>query len=370
MTLKKKFREFFTLTRKAEGFTLVELIVVIAIMAILAGVAVPAYTGYIKKAETAADEQLLSSLNTAFAAACMMHGEDNRGRSDASASLSGEEGAMTAIVTTGNEKINAAFIDLYEGGTFKVFESLQYVESQGMFVNAGDPIAILKALLDGSSYSGKLDIVTGTVDELTSALSAYLGENFDTLAGSGFSEYLAELGIDSTDSDKQAEAAILYLAQNAASMDETKIAGATTAMNDLLTAIVVGEGDQTVLVNKLTEQTGSSLASYAAIYAVAEGIALQQGEGSAAWNALHGSDVKLTDAQSVLTAMGNVVGSLSDEDAVAYMTNSTSADMNAYFNALQSVNKEQAALEEEVKNGNSVIESDAIQNLITQVTGS
>ena len=33
------------------GFTLVELIVVIAILAILAGVAIPAYTGYIEKAQ-------------------------------------------------------------------------------------------------------------------------------------------------------------------------------------------------------------------------------------------------------------------------------------------------------------------------------
>ena len=47
------------------GFTLVELIVVIAILAILAGVAVPVYSGYIAKAEQAADYTLLDSVKTA-----------------------------------------------------------------------------------------------------------------------------------------------------------------------------------------------------------------------------------------------------------------------------------------------------------------
>jgi len=48
-----------------KGFSLVELIVVIAIMAILVGVAVPVYTSYIDKANDATDIQAIDNLEHA-----------------------------------------------------------------------------------------------------------------------------------------------------------------------------------------------------------------------------------------------------------------------------------------------------------------
>lgn len=56
------------------GFTLVELIVVIAILGILAAVAVPAYSGYIEKANASADTQVVSAVKTAADAALATKG--------------------------------------------------------------------------------------------------------------------------------------------------------------------------------------------------------------------------------------------------------------------------------------------------------
>jgi type IV pilus assembly protein PilA len=61
--------------KKNAGFTLVELIVVMAILAILAGVAVPAYSGYLKSANEAADITALAAVKTAVQAALATEGE-------------------------------------------------------------------------------------------------------------------------------------------------------------------------------------------------------------------------------------------------------------------------------------------------------
>ena len=98
--------------KKTGGFTLVELIVVIAILGILAAVAVPAYSGYVKKANEAGDTQILSAVNTAIAAAVT---ENNLTMADAVNYLTvtaeaGSNGGCSVEVTSGSSDTTGAVL--------------------------------------------------------------------------------------------------------------------------------------------------------------------------------------------------------------------------------------------------------------------
>ena len=86
-----------TLRAKA-GFTLVELIVVIAILGILAGVGTVGYSGYIKKANMAADQQLAAGVKNALELATYTNPAGLTG----GVVLSTEEGGTKYLDATGN----------------------------------------------------------------------------------------------------------------------------------------------------------------------------------------------------------------------------------------------------------------------------
>lgn len=132
--MKKQVRK--TLRDRA-GFTLVELIVVIAILGILSGIGSVSYQGYIKKAHRAADEQLLGAVNSSFAAACLENGTDMRNVTRAAVSKPDDK--VTGI--SAPAEYDEAFLKYYgsnQDSAFYVIEQILFDDLTHTFVGIAD----------------------------------------------------------------------------------------------------------------------------------------------------------------------------------------------------------------------------------------
>ena len=354
---------------KNKGFSLVELIVVIAIMAILVGVAVPVYTSYIDKADRAKDEQLLEEINQAFAVVCAGEALYINTVTDATIAVAAD-GAIdlagmtvkvgdVTITTLGTKMVEILGEDL----EFNVIEKIWYnsttrrfEEQTGVLFTYGGVTFMLDeadiAALKNSAFGeigveallSKVDLATSfaTNIEPTSQLAQliYSQDNFNALAiALGFElpdeanefeaafyalmvqkaqQMAADAGSDDVDAYMNA-ASNAILANNAVLIAATN----SNISDEFVASLSNGEALDAVLENLDNAQNAEGMAQAAFAYAMYTSYKQSTEEFDA------DEPIDITDVKQVLESDGFKTYMSGDQ---------AKADMAGYFAAMNMIN--------------------------------
>ncbi len=119
---------------KNKGFSLVELIVVVAIMAVLVGILAPAYLSYVEKTRRGADEDMAEEVRHSIEVATAeisVYDEVKNG-----ANFTFGNGDTIACAFTGKSNLTDAMTDVYSSKTFDIKSKKYGSCSYGVSVTA------------------------------------------------------------------------------------------------------------------------------------------------------------------------------------------------------------------------------------------
>ena len=308
---------------KNKGFSLVELIVVIAIMAILVGVAVPVYSSYIEKAQKSKDEQMVDEIKHAIEIAAV-------GDSWATKLTPGVVGTIviTDQGTTVTDEDTAALLLKAMTDTFGSGYNTMKLSYDGWTgtLNAGNI-----SYITSSSYYGNVPQLMGDVQDLTSALMNFVDTNKgdSDVLGENFVAWLGQQEeIDLEDSQAIANAATLYVAKNMTEISGSENQAAKEKMMTLWTTNSIGN-----LMAASVEDV-SILTLVAAEYARAEAI-VNYLNCEAARAAFVNNSVSGTNVDQVLASIGVIMSEVNAHlgSYEGKTCSCTASKMAEYFNA-------------------------------------
>ena len=293
MKLREKIKRFWTMdVHNHEGFTLVELIIVIAILAILSGVAVAGYSSYIKKANMQADKTLIGQVKNALELYYYDHINDDITLIYV---VLGQDGTTVRTNAQGEEAMNAAF-----GSKWNTL-SLKYAGWEADSYTA-------------SSFAGNEDELIEVVDGLASALGNVVagGQN---ILGSNFTEFLKGYEVEATDGKAVGNAAVLYVAQNTQAKGEEVEAAFEAAFTNPSADAGTIVSD---LFTNLTNTGIGTAASMAAVFAIVEGYAQYSDQSDKFHDNTDFSEV--TNANDAMNALNQSFASLDGTQLEKYIS--------------------------------------------------
>lgn len=304
-----------TLRGKA-GFTLVELIVVIAILGILAGVGTVGYSGYIKKANQAADEQLIASVKNALQLGAIGNfGQNDSGYVVLSTSAAPSVADNTIGGVSTEAYLKAAFGDDFSGLVLKSDWEMNKgfldaalnsngaaaVGSSTYLTKSSVPELLGNVQTVTSSAAGLLGTVMKSPEDYVNALKMALGQDYmDEAVKSGIME---KSGTGDT---------AVYTLTNATTDGNGKLVVSEeleTQLSNLMVLSVAKELQnadtatmQQLMTHSYTGTEYSPAAILAARYALYQAYSIETGDTTAfdVMNSSLGSATKLSEATKAL----------------------------------------------------------------------
>jgi len=142
-----------------KGFSLVELIIVVAIMAVLMGILAPQYIRYVEKTRIRADDSIVSDIDKA----CQATLADEKYYKDAGATITVTVSKAGAITVSGFTSVGADFVTEVNTSVYGTTTSQDKFKSKAYTTSAGD-VATCTYTFNSTLYTWQ-SVVTNTIKD-------------------------------------------------------------------------------------------------------------------------------------------------------------------------------------------------------------